>query len=103
MIEACKASIARIFSHRGNSVIGAGFLVSEKPLFSCTHIVAQALGIPENTSEAPTHAVYLDFPFASPDHILLAHVVSWRPRGGAHITVLKYENLLPDQFQSRPQ
>ena len=65
MIDACKASIARIYSHSGKSVIGAGFLVSETHLFSCTHIVTQALGIPENTAEAPTDAVYLDFPFVA--------------------------------------
>ena len=102
MIEACKASIARIFSHSGTSAIGAGFLVSEKHLFSCTHIVAQALGIPENTSEAPTDALYLDFPFAAPGHMLLAHVVCWRPRGNEHITVLELENILPDHVQCGP-
>jgi len=102
MIDACKASIARIFSHSGNRVIGAGFLVSETHLFSCTHIVAQALGIPEDTSEATAGAVYLDFPFAAPGHMLLAHVVCWRPRGNEHITVLELENMLPDHVQYGP-
>jgi hypothetical protein len=102
MIEACKASIARIFPHSGTRVIGAGFLVSEKHLFSCTHIVAQALGIPENTSEAPTDAVYLDFPFAAPGNMLLAHVVCWKPKGSEHITVLELENILPDHVQCGP-
>ena len=89
MIDACKASIVRIFSHSGKSVIGAGFLVSETHLFSCTHIVAQALGIPENTSEAPIDAIYLDFPCVAPGALLTARVLLWRPTHEENITVLE--------------
>jgi hypothetical protein len=99
MIDACNSSIVRIFSHSGNNVIGAGFLVSETHLFSCTHIVTQALGIPENTTKVPTDAVYLDFPFVAPGEILTARVVLWRPTHEENITVLELTAPPPQAVQ----
>ncbi len=40
----------RIYSNKGN-VSGAGFLVSEKQILSCAHVVADALRIKRITTE----------------------------------------------------
>src|SRR5690348_10348180 len=77
MIDAYKASIARIFSHSGNIAIGAAFLVSDKHLFTCASVVAQALSIPQNISETPPREIYLEFPISAPGEILTARVLLW--------------------------
>ena len=60
-----ESSLVRIRTHE-NVVVGAGFLITEKRVLTCAHIIAQALSIPQNTSEIPSQEVFLDFPLEPP-------------------------------------
>jgi S1-C subfamily serine protease len=77
-LKAFQASLTRI-SHANGAVVGAGFLVSPQYVLTCAHVVAQALGIPQNAAEAPTGSVDLDFPLIAPGEKVKARVVFWRP------------------------
>jgi len=52
MSEQLRASIVRIHDRHG-SVVGAGFLVTDREILTCAHVVARALGISESTPEQP--------------------------------------------------
>jgi HEAT repeat protein len=81
MINQLSTSIARIFTEgrSGFSVVGAGFLVSEKHLLTCAHVVAEALQIPRETLEMPSDEILLDFPLIAPGKTLTGRVVRWLP------------------------
>ena len=78
MTEQLTASIVRILD-AGGAIAGAGFLVSEEHVLTCAHVVARALGLPDDTLEAPHVGVGLDFPLVAPEHVLTAHVILWQP------------------------
>jgi AAA-like domain/Trypsin-like peptidase domain len=78
-------SVVRFWSHN-SKVIGAGFLVSQKHILTCAHVIA--LGIARNTVEMPDAKVNLDFPLLAAKHFLTARVVLWLP--------LNQEELLED-------
>jgi S1-C subfamily serine protease len=78
MVKALESSIVRIYSNSGQ-VIGAGFLVSQKHILTCSHVVASALKIPQTTSEMPTASIRLDFPRVASGQVLKANLVSWLP------------------------
>jgi hypothetical protein len=71
-------SIVRIYSNSGK-VVGAGFLVSEKYVLTCAHIIADALDVSRATQELPDAKVYLDFPLIAPRQNFIGQVVFWRP------------------------
>ena len=71
-------SIVRIRALDGRAV-GAGFLVADRQVLTCAHVVATALGLPENTPETPQDEVHLDFPLVAPAHIVTARVIHWQP------------------------
>lgn len=73
-----ETSIVRIRTHDG-IVVGAGFLVTEKLLLTCAHVVAQALDIPQDTSEIPTDEISLDFPLVAAGENVTAKVIKWLP------------------------
>ncbi|MBC6476814.1 MAG: trypsin-like peptidase domain-containing protein [Hormoscilla sp. GM7CHS1pb] len=73
-----ESSVVRIYSRTGK-VVGAGFLVSQKQILTCTHVVAYALGIDAKSPEMPSTEVSLDFPRVATKQILKATVVFWRP------------------------
>ena len=80
-----RSATVRIIGARG-TVVGAGFLVSERHLLTCAHVVAQALGIADTVPEAPAGDVQLDFPLLAPGRSLPARVVAWHPvRSGSSI------------------
>ena len=92
-------SVVRIRATDGR-VIGAGFLVSDRHVLTCAHVVAQALGLPETVPDAPTDELRLDFPLVRPGQPIGARVVGWRPvppagaevaDGGTDIAVLELE------------
>ena len=92
-----ESSIVRIRKH-DKRVVGAGFLVTEKHVLTCVHVVADALGIPWETSEKPTIEIHLDFPLVAPDKDLTAEVVEWYPiqsDGSGDIAYLKLLDKLP--------
>ncbi|MDB9338686.1 MULTISPECIES: trypsin-like peptidase domain-containing protein [Cyanophyceae] len=77
-----KAAIARIYRtyHNGTTtVVGAGFLVGDRYLLTCAHVIAEALGILNNTQEQPSDTIELDFPLIEPGKKLKAKVVFWQP------------------------
>jgi hypothetical protein len=71
------SSIVRIRTAKGRTV-GAGFLVGEKQVLTCAHVITQALGLSEDTSETPRGEVCLDFPLVASERILTAHVIKWQ-------------------------
>jgi vWA-MoxR associated protein C-terminal domain/vWA-MoxR associated protein middle region (VMAP-M) 1/Trypsin-like peptidase domain len=75
--EGFKSSIARIFS--GKTVIGAGFLIADRYLITCAHVVTAALKLPRNTLELPVGNVEFDFPLLAPGQRVIARAVFWRP------------------------
>jgi energy-coupling factor transporter ATP-binding protein EcfA2 len=72
------SSIVRIYSN-GGKVIGAGFLVSQKYILTCAHVVADALGLSRTTAQMPDAEITLDFPLVAATQRLQAKVVFWLP------------------------
>lgn len=71
-------AIVRIRS-ANSRVVGAGFLVGERQVLTCAHVVAQALGTSDAVSEPSKAEVRLDFPLVAPSCTLAARVVFWQP------------------------
>ena len=78
MPESIDTSLVRIHTKAGG-VAGAGFLVSERHILTCAHVIAQALGLPDDTVEPPSSPVSLDFPRLASHTLLTAKVVFWCP------------------------
>jgi Trypsin-like peptidase domain/Effector-associated domain 9 len=92
--QAFKSAIARIY-HSNGAVVGAGFLVSNRHLLTCAHVVTAALGM--KTEEAPSIRVDLDFPLILPEQKVKAKVVFWgSPQGNNDIAALELENQPPN-------
>ena len=70
-------SVVRI-RHRSGAIVGVGFLVDKRHIFTCVHVVADALDYPEFSSEPPQEFVQLDFPLVERDRMFKASVVLWR-------------------------
>lgn len=94
MSEQLKASIARIFFSRQDTTVGIGFLVPDKHVLTCAHVVMQALGL-RNTSSMPEANLRLDFPFVASGRSFNARLVCWQPGDGDDIAVLELETLPP--------
>ncbi|MBW4688925.1 MAG: SUMF1/EgtB/PvdO family nonheme iron enzyme [Komarekiella atlantica HA4396-MV6] len=71
-------AIVRICKANGE-VVGAGFLVSQKHVLTCAHVVNAALLRSLNSTENPTSEVYLDFPLVEPGQIKKARIICWIP------------------------
>ena len=78
MVKALESAVVRIYSHSGQ-VIGAGFLVSQKQILTCAHVVASALRIPANATQIPEASISLDFPRVASGELLTAKVIGWQP------------------------
>lgn len=78
--ERYKQAIARIYRTDG-VVVGSGFLVFERYVLTCAHVVADALGIVHKAQDYPECWVELDFPLPAATHKrkMKAKVVFWRP------------------------
>lgn len=72
-------AIVRIFCDTGDPA-GSGFLVSEKYIFTCAHVIDKALRLSQEAPRLDEECVYLDFPIVEPDKRFRARVVSHRPR-----------------------
>jgi len=55
-------SVVRIYGPTCNNVVGAGFLVKDRLVLTCAHVVEAALGIGHSV-ELPNGTVQLDFPW----------------------------------------
>jgi hypothetical protein len=78
MPESVEASLVRIRTAEGR-VVGAGFLVGERHVLTCAHVVVQALSLSDHSAETPQGGVLLDFPLIAPRTPLTASVVQWCP------------------------
>ena len=90
-------SVVRIRTADHN-VVGAGFLVDHQHIFTCAHVVTQALGLPEEMPDAPPADIWLDFPLVAPKKLLTAKVVHWYPKledESGDIAVLQLQADLP--------
>jgi Trypsin-like peptidase domain/Effector-associated domain 9 len=96
--QAFKSAIARVYSSNG-AVVGAGFLVSNRHLLTCAHVVTTALGMLLATVEAPSGLVDLDFPLILPEQKVKAKVVFWgSPQGDNDIAALELEHQPPNGY-----
>ncbi|HET8851721.1 MAG TPA: serine protease, partial [Ktedonobacteraceae bacterium] len=78
MQESLEASLVRIRTANGQ-VVGAGFLVGERHILTCAHVISQAIGLPDSPADAPQGVISLDFPLVPPRTLLTASVVQWCP------------------------
>lgn len=76
--QAFESSIVRIFAANDN-VMGAGFLVSDRHVLTCAHVVAEALGVTNNTVVMPTELVEFDMPLLNAGQRVSGRVVFWQP------------------------
>ncbi|MGH8910860.1 MAG: S1 family peptidase, partial [Egibacteraceae bacterium] len=74
---ALDAAIVRVRDQAGR-VVGAGFLVGDRELLTCAHVVGMALGHP-NGETASRSRVSVDFPLVAPDKRCAAEVAVWHP------------------------
>lgn len=102
-----ETAIVRICKSNG-VVVGAGFLVSQKHVITCAHVIADALGISRDTQKRPTEVVYLDFPLIASEERLTGRVVFWRPvppkgsisvKGKEDIAALELNSTVPEAAQ----
>jgi KaiC/GvpD/RAD55 family RecA-like ATPase len=94
-----KPCIVRIRRTTGE-VVGAGFLVGERHILTCAHVVAEALGIAQDQADRPKESVQLDFPLVAPGNDLMGQVVMWqppRPDGRGDIAGLQLDTLPPPE------
>lgn len=70
--------IARFWGEDGR-VTGCGFLIAERTLCTCAHVVADALGVDEAAPAPPDAPVTIDFPLLTPPSARVrATVTHWR-------------------------
>ncbi len=74
MQESVDASLVRMRTIDGR-VVGAGFLVGERHILICAHVVSQALDLTDHSSASPQGMVSLDFPFVAPRTLFAAWVL----------------------------
>src|SRR3712207_1977143 len=108
MADPLAPCVVRMYGDRG-AIVGTGFRVSDRHVLTCAHVVAQALGVPEETPDSPTGEVRLDFPLIEPGQPLAGRVVRWlpvrsdggvTPRNGEDIAVLELIGEPPRGSQS---
>src|ERR1700745_116388 len=79
------AALERVLDPAGK-VSGAGYLVADRYVLTCAHVVADTLRIPQDSPEPPAAEVTLDFPLVAPGRTLTGRVVCGlpvRPDGSA--------------------
>ncbi|NJR71020.1 MAG: trypsin-like peptidase domain-containing protein, partial [Synechococcales cyanobacterium CRU_2_2] len=78
-MEAYKQAIARIYKDKdkGNSVIGAGFWVEGGYLFTCAHVVRDALGVAQ-AAQPVGRRIQVNFPYLNLGQKLSAEVLFYR-------------------------
>jgi formylglycine-generating enzyme required for sulfatase activity len=77
-----------------DGVHGAAFLVGPRTVVTCAHVIARALGLPDDQPDKPDGGVELDFPRLPDDPRVSARVVGWRGmrEAGGDIAVLELES-----------
>ncbi len=78
MEEYWKLTSVRI-NKANQSVAGAGFLIADRHIMTCAHVIAYALGIPLDTQEQPEGEVNLVFAAINLKKIYKSKIVKWYP------------------------
>ena len=97
-----KAGLVRVLMGGWDVPLGVGFLISDKHVLTCAHVIAQVLSIPPDTPMMPTQTIRLEFPFVTLGTILTARVVRWYPVqfNASHaledIAILELESITPE-------
>ncbi|MCQ3974875.1 MAG: hypothetical protein DPW09_15650 [Anaerolineae bacterium] len=78
MTSSLESAIVRIHSSN-DVVVGAGFLVADRYILTCVHLVANVLGVPHDTLDPPQAELILDFPLLSIGQSVKARVIHWYP------------------------
>ncbi|MBD1919893.1 trypsin-like peptidase domain-containing protein [Microcoleus sp. FACHB-831] len=104
MVAQLESSVVRIYSNKKpDTVVGAGFLVADKYILTCAHVVGYALGIDAKTLEKPTVEICLDFPRLERGNKLTARVDFWQPVNSSElqedIAGLELLSPLPDDVK----
>src|SRR5262249_23900805 len=107
MSEPLKPAIVRIFNP-SDEIVGGGFLVSERHIITCAHVVNLAFGRSKTNTEKPDGEIILDFPLIAFDQKLKAEVIEWFPPEEFHnltgkpqdIAVLKLKEDPPERCAS---
>ncbi len=79
MISPAASSSALRILRADGTVVGAGFLVDAQHVFTCAHVVAEALGLSPFSPTLPNQPILLDFPLLPSTPRLRAHVTVWQP------------------------
>lgn len=76
MTTVLDTSLIRILDAAGKPV-GAGFLVGDRLVATCTHVAVAALGLRDTPEEAPVAELRLDFPRLAAGQIFSARITAW--------------------------
>jgi hypothetical protein len=71
-----ESAIVRIWSE-DEEIVGMGFLIDNRRVLTCAHVVTSTLGIPDDAPDLPTDKIRLDFPLVAPGDMLTAKVIFW--------------------------
>ena len=89
-------AIARIYDAE-NCVVGAGFLISRRLLVTCTHVIQNALRLPDEPVNMPSGNINIDFPLLPGTDIFSAKIVGWSPdwsKYGGDVAILEIDNTI---------
>ncbi len=101
------SSIVRIFNATGE-IVGTGFLVAEKRVLTCAHVVNTALMKSEHAEEFPSEGIQLDFPFANSTDVFIGVVRCWNPARrdddgiGLDVALIEVSGDIPTKAQPAP-
>lgn len=108
MFDQFTSSIVGILTKKG-SIVGTGFLISEKHVLTCAHVVAQASGVPTDTLVPPKKKVPLNFLWltgeeSTPHMTHTSHLIFWKPvsippRRESDIAILELDSAPPKDSQ----
>jgi len=79
-------------------VVGVGFLVTDRHILTCAHVVVIALGLPDDPPDPPQADLFLDFPLLAPEQEFTARIVHWQP--ALDVAVLELTTIPP--AESKP-
>ena len=87
--------VVKILSKEGSKIFGAGFLIGEKWIVSCAHVIAEALNTNDRSPKVPMGTLYVAFPLSQPKLILKAHLLFWDTKKSINIAFLELDDIPP--------
>ena len=72
-------AIARVLNGEGHKVEAMGFLITDRHVLTCAHVVNTALGLSEESQEQPSREVEVVFSGAESCLQRTGTVMFWRP------------------------